>query len=258
MNKNDTDPEEETLRFFATAPRPCSYLEGRDAISVFADPDATLSTALYDQLAKFGFRRSGSSLYVPACPGCSECIPVRVSVAGFVRSRNQQKIWNRNRDLTCNTLTPEFREQHFEMYERYLGNRHPHGGMDNPEPDDYMRFMTSDWCDTLFVEFCLGETPVALAVTDRLHNAASAVYTFYEPELGRRSLGTYAVLRQIELAKEMGCDWLYLGYWIRGSKKMQYKSRFRPMQAYYEGHWQPIENIPPKNPTPIRHVGAVS
>jgi len=249
MNRNDTDPEEESLLFFATAPRPCSYLEGRDAISVFADPEATLSTALYDKLAKFGFRRSGNSLYVPACPGCSECIPVRVPVSRFKRSRNQQKIWNRNRDLACNVLTPEFRRSHFEMYARYLNNRHPDGGMDNPEPDDYMRFMTSDWCDTLFMEFRLGETPVALAVTDRLHNAASAVYTFFEPELGRRSLGTYAVLRQIELAKDMGCDWLYLGYWIPDSKKMQYKNRFRPMQAYYESRWQPIENIPTKTLT---------
>jgi len=246
MNRNDADPEEETLRFFATAPRPCSYLQGRDAISVFADPEATLSPALYDQLAKYGFRRSGNDLYVRACPGCSECIPVRIPVSRFKRSRNQQKNWNRNRDLSYSTLTPEFREQHFELYVRYMNSRHPSGGMDNPDPDDYMRFLTSDWCDTLFVEFRLGETPVALAVTDRLHNAASAVYTFFDPDLERRSLGTYAVLSQIELAQDMDCDWLYLGYWIPNSKKMQYKSRFRPMQAYFEGHWQPIEDIPKK------------
>jgi arginine-tRNA-protein transferase len=243
MNRDDTGPEEETLRFFATAPRPCSYLQGRDAISVFADPDATLSTTLYDQLARYGFRRSGNDLYVPACPGCSECIPVRIPVTHFKRSRNQQKIWKRNRDLTCSVLAPEFREQHFELYTRYLNSRHADGGMDNPEANDYMQFLTSDWCDTLFVEFRLDETPVALAVTDRLHNSISAVYTFYDPDLGRRSLGTYAVLRQIKLAQDMGCDWLYLGYWIPGSKKMQYKSRFRPMQAYYEGRWQPVEEI---------------
>ena len=250
MNRNDTDPEEETLRFFATAPRPCSYLQGRDAISVFADPEATLSTALYDQLAGYGFRRSGNDLYVPACPGCSECIPVRIPVTHFKRSRNQQKIWKRNRDLTCSVLAPEFREQHFELYTRYLNSRHPDGGMDNPDADDYMRFLTSDWCDTLFMEFRLDETPLALAVTDRLHKAISAVYTFFDPDSDRRSLGTYAVLRQIELAQDMGCDWLYLGYWIPGSKKMQYKSRFRPMQAYYEGHWQPIENILPGSSDP--------
>ncbi|MFQ5644854.1 MAG: arginyltransferase, partial [Thiogranum sp.] len=197
MNRNDTDQEEETLLFVATAPRPCSYLQGRDAISVFADPDATLSTALYDQLATYGFRRSGNNLYVPACPGCSECIPVRVPVHDFRRSRNQQKIWNRNHDLGCRVLAPEFREQHFALYTRYLNSRHPDGGMDNPGADDYMHFLTSDWCDTLFVEFRLGQTAVALAVTDRLHNALSAVYTFFDPEAARRSLGTYAVLRQI-------------------------------------------------------------
>jgi len=243
MNRDDTEPEEETLRFFATAPRPCSYLQGRDAISVFADPEAALSTALYDQLAKFGFRRSGNNLYVPACPGCSECIPVRIPVPRFKRSRNQQKIWKRNQDLTCSVLAPEFMEQHFELYTRYLNSRHPDGGMDHPEADDYMRFLTSDWCDTLFVEFRHDQALVALAVTDRLHRAISAVYTFFDPDLDRRSLGTYAVLHQIELAREMDCDWMYLGYWIPGSQKMHYKSRFRPMQAYYEGHWQPIEDI---------------
>ncbi len=245
MNRNDTAPGGTTLRFFATAPRPCSYLQGRDAISVFADPDARLSTAIYDQLAGFGFRRSGNDLYVPACPGCSECIPVRIPVHRFKRSRNQQKIWNRNRDLECAVLAPAFREAHFDLYRRYLASRHPDGGMDDPAPDDYLQFLSSDWCDTLFLEFSLDGTPLALAVTDRMQHALSAVYTFFEPEAARRSLGTYAVLRQIELAQETGYQWLYLGFWIPGSRKMQYKSRFRPMQAYYEGRWQSIGNIPP-------------
>jgi arginine-tRNA-protein transferase len=236
--ENSDQQQEEELRFFATAPRACSYLSNRTSISVFVDPDAQLTTDVYKRLARFGFRRSGNDLYVPACPGCSACIPVRVPVKHFRRSRSQRRAWNRNRDLVLSVLAPEYREDHFQLYVRYLASRHPGGGMDDPTPDEYMRFLSSDWCDTHFVEFRHRDRLVAVAVTDRLHKALSAVYTFFDPELHKLSLGTYAILRQIELARSMDCEWLYLGYWIPGSRKMQYKSHFRPMQAYHKGHWQ--------------------
>ena len=235
---NNKSHTQQGLRFVATAPRPCSYLQGRNAISVFADPDARLSAQIYNQLALYGFRRSGNDLYVPACPGCSECIPVRVVASQFIRSRNQQKIWKKNRDLACTILPAEYNDEHFDLYALYQRARHAGGGMDNPTPEEYTRFLTSDWSDTQFIEFRLAGKAVAVAVTDRLHNALSAVYTFFDPSLARRSLGTYAILRQIEITRELGCDWLYLGYWIRGSGKMQYKRRFRPMQAYRDGRWQ--------------------
>jgi arginyl-tRNA--protein-N-Asp/Glu arginylyltransferase len=246
---DDENPlRDQELRFFATAPRACSYLSGRSAISVFADPDARLSPAVYQQLAGFGFRRSGNDLYVPACPGCSECIPVRIPVRQFRRSRNQQKIWNRNRDLGVTVLPPAYRDEHFDLYSRYLSGRHPGGGMDQPTPDDYMNFLTSSWCETLFMEFRLADTPVAVAVTDRLGNALSAVYSFFDPALPRRSLGTYSVLRQIELGRELGCDWHYLGYWIPGCGKMEYKNRFRPLQGYQQGNWSMLGARPGGEP----------
>jgi arginine-tRNA-protein transferase len=248
---NKPSPEQE-LRFFATAPRACSYLPDRSAVSVFADPDARLSLAAYQQLAGFGFRRSGNDLYVPACPGCAECIPVRIPVNQFRRSRNQQKLWNRNRDLSFAVLPAEYRDVHFDLYSRYLSGRHLGGGMDQPTPDDYMNFLTSDWCETLFMEFRLRDTPVAVAVTDRLGNALSAVYTFFDPQLARRSLGTYSVLRQIEVARELRCDWHYLGYWIPGCGKMQYKSRFRPLQAYQHGKWSMLGARNPARPARAR------
>ena len=237
MDRNELDNKEETLRFFATAPRPCAYLAERDAISVFADPEAQLSPDIYNKLAHFGFRRSGDRLYVPACPGCSECIPVRIPVAQFKRSRNQQRVWSRNRDLRSRVLEPVYREDHFRLYARYLESRHAGGGMEDPTPEEYLQFLTSNWCDTQFMEFSLDGQPVAVAVTDRLQHAHSAVYTFFDPGLQRRSLGTLAILQQIELARTADCDWLYLGYWIAGSRKMRYKTRFRPIQAYREGHW---------------------
>lgn len=246
MDKNRPHNDDKELRFFATAPRSCSYLEGRDTISVFADPDARLTPAVYQQLARFGFRRSGNNLYVPACPGCSQCIPVRIPAARFRRSRNQQKIWNRNRDLVCTVLPAEFRQDHFELYQRYLASRHPGGGMDQPTREDYLGFLSSYWSETFFFEFRRGDQLAAVAVTDRLGNALSAVYTFFDPNMQRRSLGTYAILRQVELARELGNDWHYLGYWVPGCDKMRYKSRFRPLEVYRNGKWRTLE---PGQPT---------
>jgi arginyl-tRNA--protein-N-Asp/Glu arginylyltransferase len=236
MNKTHSGSEEE-LRFFATAPRPCSYLPGRSAISVFADPDARFSMPVYNQLAEFGFRRSGNDLYVPACPGCSECVPVRVPVSEFKRSRNQQRVWQRNRDLDWEIHDPAFAPQLFPLYRDYLQQRHAGGGMDDPGVEDYLHFLTSDWCDSLFLVGRLEGRPVVVAVTDKMDRALSAVYTFFDTTLARRSLGTLAILRQVELARAMQRDWLYLGYWIAGSDKMHYKNRFRPLQGYRQGSW---------------------
>ncbi len=246
MNKSDNpqQPEEE-LRFFATPPRPCSYLDGHTAISVFADPDATLSASLYSQLARFGFRRSGGDLYVPACPGCSECVPVRIPVDRFRRSRNLQKLWNRNRDIEWQVQDPLFDHDQFDLYCRYLGARHTGGGMDNPSEEDYQRFLSCDWCETSFLVGKLDNRPVIVAVTDVLDDALSSAYTFFEPELARRSLGTLGILYQIELAAVMDYRWLYLGYWIEGSDKMRYKRRFQPLEAYREGRWQLMEPASP-------------
>jgi arginine-tRNA-protein transferase len=239
MNKTFSEPEEE-LRFFATAPRPCSYLPGRSAISVFADPEAQLSMPLYNQLADLGFRRSGDDLYVPACPGCSECVPIRVPVTDFKHSRNQRRTWRLNRDLAWEVLKPDDSAQLFPLYRDYLQRRHPGGGMDSATPEDYSRFLTSRWCDSFFLVGSLAGRPVVTAVTDMLDNGLSAVYTFFDTRLAKRSLGTLAILRQIELARDLGRDWLYLGYWIAASAKMQYKGRFRPLQAYRQGRWRDL------------------
>jgi len=241
MNKPDPSLEHE-LRFFATAPRPCSYLSGRTAISVFADPDARLSTPLYQHLAHYGFRRSGNDLYVPACSGCSACVPVRIPVVDFNRSRSQQGVWRKNRDIEWENSHPTEDPALFQLYRHYLQQRHPGAGMDDPTEEDYRRFLTSDWCDSFWLIGRLEQRPVVVAITDDLHNALSAVYTFFDPALKRRSLGTLGILQQLEQARVMQRDWLYLGYWIAGSQKMRYKSRFRPLEGYRQGRWQRLEN----------------
>jgi arginine-tRNA-protein transferase len=239
MNRRQPWNEEE-LRFFATAPKPCSYLDGRSAISVFADPEARLSMPLYNQLAQFGFRRSGSDLYVPACPGCSECVPVRVPVAAFRPTRGQRRVWRRNSDLDWEVRTAADAAGLFPLYRDYLQRRHAGGGMDDPGEEDYLRFLTSEWCDTFFLVGKLAERPLVVAVTDDMDNALSAVYTFFDADYAGRSPGTLGILRQIELARQMQRDWLYLGYWIADSEKMDYKRRFRPLQGYRNGRWQEI------------------
>ena len=252
MKRDDeSDQQQHTLHFYATAPHACNYLEDRTSISVFADPDATLSTGIYHKLAPLGFRRSGSGLYMPACTSCNQCIPARVVINNFRRSRNQQRVWQRNRDITCTPLDPVFRQDHFELYSRYLSQRHSGGGMENPAPEDYLGFLSSAWSDTLFLEFRSGSTLLGVAVTDCLPDALSSVYTFFDPDFASRSPGTLAILMQIETARELGLEWLYLGYWIPDCQKMAYKNRFRPLQVFRNGCWEDFDpeasySVPPE------------
>lgn len=241
MSLDEHRRERKALRFYATAPRDCAYLDGETAVSVFADPKARLSQTIYDQLARYGFRRSGGDLYIPNCAHCSKCIPVRICVQEFCPTRSQARVWKRNRDLSFRLLPAEYRQEHFELYKRYLASRHAGGGMCDPAPDEYMRFVTADWATTRFLELRLGDRPVALAVTDYLDDGLSAVYTCYDPEFDKRSLGTAAILYQIDLARRLGLNWHYLGFWVSGCRKMEYKNRFRPLHAYRNGSWSLME-----------------
>ncbi|HHJ13902.1 MAG TPA: arginyltransferase [Gammaproteobacteria bacterium] len=246
--KDAGTPDEHALRFFATPPHACSYLEQRQAVSVFADPEARLDMEIYARLAPMGFRRSGGDLYIPSCPACERCIPLRVMATGFEPDRSQRRVRKRNPDVRCTPREARFREEHFELYRRYLGARHAGGGMDDPTPEDYMRFVASDWSDTLFLELRLPDRHLlGVAVTDCLPDALSAVYTFFDPRLDRRSPGILAVLMQLELARQLGLDWLYLGYWIPECRKMRYKARFRPFQILRNGRWRaplPEDGLP--------------
>jgi arginine-tRNA-protein transferase len=230
----------ETLAFYASPPTPCSYLPGRDSVSIFADPTARLSSEIYTELARYGFRRSGQHVYRPACPACKACIPVRIPVADFAMTRSERRIWLRNAGVTVTEKPPIFDAAHFQLYRRYIGTRHAGGGMDDPDPLKFMDFLTSPWCDTRFCEFRDAGGLLAVAVIDRLRDAWSAVYTFFEPDLTSRSLGTYAILWEIEAARRAGRSYLYLGYWIEGCRKMAYKGRFRPLEHYQQGRWMPL------------------
>lgn len=230
---------EQKLSFYATPPHDCNYLPDRSAVTLFADPRFPKNTRLYSALADCGFRRSGEHLYIPHCEHCTSCIPVRIPVQEFVQSRNQRRNWKRNQDLMITRQEAVFRWEHYELFEKYLSSRHAGGGMDNPTPESYMHFLTADWAKTAFYE--IRHKPdnrlVAVAVVDIMDNALSAVYTFFDPEESKRSPGRFAILLQIDQTRQLGLNWLYLGYWIRDCQKMSYKDEYRPMEYYRDNNW---------------------
>ncbi len=228
------------VQFYATPPAACPYLPDQESISLFADPAVT-SRALYNQLARLGFRRSGSHVYRPACASCTACIPVRIPVAEFQPRRRQRRCLQRNADLSHALVKAHCNPEVYTLYCQYLAARHPGGGMDEPTPDQFSQFLLSGWSDTWFLELRLGQQLVAVAVTDRLEDGLSAVYCFYDPTLSARSLGQAAILQQIQAARDLRLPYLYLGYWIAASRKMAYKGDYRPLQAWRGGSdWEAL------------------
>ncbi len=230
-----------SLRFFVTPPHTCSYFLDRQAVTLVLDPEIVLDGRQYSELSALGFRRSGDHVYRPHCPNCRDCIPIRIDVNQFKPNRNQRRIWRRNENIELITKQAYFSEEHYALYRQYIQNRHPDGGMDNDDPDQYRHFIQADWCHTQLFELYEANKLVAVAVTDILENGLSAVYTFYDPSQLSRSLGTWAILRQIEECKKQNLRWLYLGYWIPDSPKMRYKSGFRPFEYFDGQHWQQKE-----------------
>ena len=229
-----------SLDFFQDHPHACSYLEHRLARNIYPDPAKKPDKKLYNHLIQHGFRRSGDHIYRPLCPNCQSCIPVRIDVNAFQFNRSQRRCWKQNADLSMKIKPAEFNEEHFDLYCYYLAKRHANGGMDNPSIDNYKNFLLSSWCDIGFLEFRLQDKLVAVAVTDFVFDGVSAFYTFFDPDLNKRGLGTFAILKQIELAKNYGLSWLYLGYWIKESNKMNYKSHFSGLEHYHLG-WQKVD-----------------
>lgn len=226
------------LLLFATPPHDCGYLDGQTATTVFADPRVSNNPSVYTMLSRYGFRRSGNHLYRPQCDNCRACVPVRVAVKRFRPRRSQRRVWCRNRDLTVRASDDRFDAEHFMLYRRYISARHPGSSMDNPCEEQYREFLSCSWGHTIFFEFRSENQLVAVAVSDVLDDGLSAVYTFFDPALSKRSLGSFAILWQIEEARRRNMQWLYLGYWIEASPKMQYKADYRPQQRLIEGRWR--------------------
>jgi arginine-tRNA-protein transferase len=225
------------LKVYATQPHSCSYLEEREATTLFIDPDKAINKALYSHLADLGFRRSGQHIYRPHCQQCNACIPARVPALGFIPNRQQRKVWNRNQDLTVTCSSSIASDEHYELYARYISQRHSDGDMYPPDRGEYESFLCSPSAFCRYYEFRKDSKLLAVAVCDVMNQGLAAIYTFYCPEAIKRSLGVYAVLWQIEEVKRLGLRALYLGYWIKECQKMRYKRNYRPLELLINGRW---------------------
>ncbi len=236
----------ETVRLFQTLPHPCGYFSGRTAQNLVIDPAAPDLPRIYAHALTRGYRRAGGHVYHPQCPQCSACVPARIAVAEFIPDRSQRRCLKRNDDLNLLIAPARYTLEYFELYRRYLDARHADGGMDNPDPQDFSRFLFTPWSPTWFLELRNRKGDLlAVAVTDVAASGLSAVYTFYEPQQVSRGLGTLAILRQVQLARERGLPHVYLGYWIGGHAKMDYKARFRPLELLGPGGWAPAQQLSP-------------
>lgn len=233
------------LRFYQTLPHACSYLDDQEATTLFLDPQQLVTADVYNSLTQLGFRRSGDYLYRPQCPTCHACQSVRVRAADFKPSRQQKRTLKRNQDLSWLAVAPLFNAEHYQLYEQYINSRHTDGDMHPASEEQFRSFLLVDKAWASLVEFRdpTGKL-VAVAAIDQLKDGLSAIYTFFDPEEKNRSLGVFAILWQLQQATLMQLPYVYLGYWIKACKKMNYKQDYQPLEILNQQTWQAFNKDP--------------
>ncbi|MQY50351.1 arginyltransferase [Rhodocyclus tenuis] len=254
---NDSELPFSLLQFYATAPYACSYLPNEKARSQVATPTHLISTEVYGELVRSGFRRSGVFTYRPLCDTCHACVPVRVAVGRFLPDRSQRRCLKKYAGMLAREVPLAYDAAHFALYQRYQSVRHPGGGMDHDSREQYTHFLLQSRVDTRLVEFSENGVLRMVSIIDVLSDGLSSVYTFYDPDVPGANFGVYNVLWQLDQCATHALPHLYLGYWIHGSRKMAYKSRFQPLQGLIDGEWQslPQTSNPDANDAPLsRHT----
>ena len=235
-------------QFYVTAPQPCPYLDGRMERKLFTALQGDHAQKLNDSLSKQGFRRSQNVLYRPSCAECSACLSARIRVADFVPSRSQKRVMKAAGHLRRNATSPWATEDQFTLFRRYLDARHADGGMADMDVFEFAAMIEETPIKSRVIEYTRpAEGPrdkqrplAAVSLTDVFDDGLSMVYSFYDPDLADLSLGTFAILDHIEIAREAGLPYVYLGYWVPGSRKMGYKAGFSALEIYKGGRWQDI------------------
>jgi arginine-tRNA-protein transferase len=249
-----TQHSRDTPQFYLTAPSPCPYLPGRSERKVFTHLVGERARDLNDLLTHGGFRRSQSIAYRPACDQCRACVSVRVIADEFRPSRSFRKVLARNADIVGEQRAGVPTSEQYSIFRAYLDSRHRDGGMADMTVLDYAMMVEDSHVETRVIEYRKrnvdtgitgrGGDLIAVALTDVLGDGLSMVYSFFEPSEYDRSLGTFMVLDHIERARRLGLPYVYLGYWIEGSRKMDYKGRFLPQQQLRPGGWERVDRIP--------------
>jgi arginyl-tRNA--protein-N-Asp/Glu arginylyltransferase len=224
--------------FYTTAPLPCPYLAGRTERKVVTELTGPDAEALHDRLSRAGFRRSHNIAYAPVCPSCNACVPIRIPVASFAPDRGLRRIARANADVTREALPAAASPEQFALFQRYQRERHGEGDMATMSFYDYRAMVEDTPIDTFVVEFRVESRLIGCCLADRLADGISAVYSFFDPAESRRSLGTFAILSLIEAATRQELPHVYLGYWVAESRKMAYKTRFRPAEILSGGGWR--------------------
>ena len=230
------------IPFMVTTEVPCPYLPDRMERKIITELSGAQAPELFEILSHAGFRRSHSIAYRPACFGCQACVPIRIVAEEFQDNKSLRRVARRNRDLTATILDATPTQEQFQLFARYLEARHNDGEMVGMEPQDYASMVGDSPVDTRIVEFRDGDGKLtAGCLTDWGADGISAVYSFFEPDRAAASLGTYVVLWLVEEARRQGLTYVYLGYWVKGSQKMDYKRRFKPAEFYGPDGWRQIE-----------------
>lgn len=237
----------QSSQFYVTAPQPCPYLAGRVERKLFTALQGDGAVHLNDTLSHQGFRRSQNVLYRPSCTGCSACLSARIVVRDFRPSRGQRRVLARNAGVERSSSAPWATEAQYTLFRRYLDARHAAGGMADMDMQEFAAMVEETPVRSRVVEYHRrrsagrGSDLVAVCLTDLLSDGVSMVYSFFEPDLAPDSVGSYIILDHIAIAREAALPYVYLGYWVPGSPKMDYKARYRPMEIFSDGHWSLLE-----------------